>query len=113
MGTAFSHRGRAAELDSAKAPTKAPLSRRSARTLPGGGLAVEDGQTVLVFCPERRSVEPFADVIVNLHERGPPRSLLEADPAVLSAAIALAEEWRGRIAQSPPRKHYAEWKNEF
>jgi superfamily II DNA/RNA helicase len=56
---------------------------------------VEDGQTVLVFCPERRSVEPFADVIVDLHERSALRSLLEADPNVLSTAIALGEEWLG------------------
>lgn len=56
---------------------------------------VDDGQTVLVFCPERRSVEPFADVIVDLHERGALRSLLEADPNVLSTAVALGEEWLG------------------
>ena len=56
---------------------------------------VEDGQTVLIFCPERRSVEPFADVIVDLHERGALRSLLESDPAVLNTAIALGEEWLG------------------
>ena len=56
---------------------------------------VEDGQTVLIFCPERRSVEPFADVIVDLHERGALRSLLEANPTVLSTAIALGEEWLG------------------
>lgn len=56
---------------------------------------VEDGQTVLIFCPERRSVEPFADVIVDLHERCALRSLLEADPAVLDTAIALGEEWLG------------------
>lgn len=56
---------------------------------------VEDGQTVLVFCPERRSVEPFAEVIVDLHERGALRSLLEAAPNVLSTAIALGEEWLG------------------
>jgi superfamily II DNA/RNA helicase len=56
---------------------------------------VEDGQTVLIFCPERRSVEPFADVIVDLHERGTLRALLEADPAVLNTAIALGEEWLG------------------
>lgn len=56
---------------------------------------VEDGQSVLVFCPERRSVEPFADVIVDLHERGALRSLLEAGPAVLNTAIALGEEWLG------------------
>jgi hypothetical protein len=56
---------------------------------------VEDKQTVLVFCPLRKSVEPFADVIVDLHERGALRSLLEADPAVLKTAIALGEEWLG------------------
>ena len=56
---------------------------------------VEDGQTVLIFCPERRSVEPFADVIVDLHERGALRALLEADPAALNTAIALGEEWLG------------------
>lgn len=56
---------------------------------------VEDGQTVLIFCPERRSVEPFADVIVDLHERGALRSLLESDPLVLNTAIALGEEWLG------------------
>lgn len=56
---------------------------------------VEDGQSVLIFCPMRRSVEPFADVIVDLHERGALRSLLRADPAVLNTAIALGEEWLG------------------
>jgi hypothetical protein len=56
---------------------------------------VEDGQTVLIFCPERRSVEPFADLIVDLHERGALSSLLEADPTVLATAIALGEEWLG------------------
>lgn len=55
----------------------------------------DDGQTVLIFCPLRRSVEPFADVIVDLHERGALRSLLEADPVVLNTAIALGEEWLG------------------
>lgn len=56
---------------------------------------VEDKQTVLIFCPERRSVEPFADVIVDLHERGAIRSLLDADPVILNTAIALGEEWLG------------------
>lgn len=56
---------------------------------------IEDGQTVLIFCPQRRSVEPFADVIVDLHERGALRSLFEADPIVLDTAIALGEEWLG------------------
>lgn len=56
---------------------------------------VDDGQTVLIFCPERRSVEPFADLIVDLNERGALQSLLEADPSVLATAIALGEEWLG------------------
>lgn len=56
---------------------------------------VGDGQTVLIYCPERRSVEPFADVIVDLYERGALPSLLEADPEVLNTAIALGEEWLG------------------
>ncbi|MCL4470102.1 MAG: DEAD/DEAH box helicase [Gammaproteobacteria bacterium] len=56
---------------------------------------VDDGQTVLIFCPERRSVEPFADVVVDLHERGALRSLLEVAPNVLNIAIALGEEWLG------------------
>ena len=56
---------------------------------------VEDKQTVLIFCPERRSVEPYAEAIVDLHERGALQSLLEADPAVLSTAVALGEEWLG------------------
>ncbi len=60
---------------------------------------VEDGQTVLIFCPERRSVEPFADAIVDLHERGALRSLFDGDPRVLDTAVALGEEWLG--PQSP------------
>lgn len=57
---------------------------------------IEDGQTVLIFCPERRSVEPFAEVIVDLHERGALRSLLETDPAALNTAVTLGEEWLGQ-----------------
>ena len=56
---------------------------------------VSDGQTVLIYCPERRSVEPFAKVIVELHSRGALTSLLTVDPAKLQTAIALGEEWLG------------------
>ena len=55
----------------------------------------KEGQTVLIFCPERQSVDPYAKAIIDLHERGALRSLLEADFADLSAAIALGEEWLG------------------
>jgi replicative superfamily II helicase len=56
---------------------------------------VDDGQTVLIYCPERRSVEPFAKVIVDLHTRGALASLLTVDPVRLQTAIALGEEWLG------------------
>jgi superfamily II DNA/RNA helicase len=56
---------------------------------------VDEGQTVLVFCPLRRSVEPFADVIVDLHERGALQSLLTVDPNDLTTALALGQEWLG------------------
>lgn len=85
-------------------PAWIPPKRRRTKLFPGDQRELclatawrlnEDGQTVLIFCPLRRSVEPFADVIVDLHERGALRSLLEADPAVLNTAIALGEEWLG------------------
>ncbi len=60
---------------------------------------VEDGQTVLIYCPLRRSVEPFAEMIVDLHQRGLLRSLFDGDIAVLAQALALGEEWLG--AHSP------------
>ena len=54
---------------------------------------VEDGQSVLIFCPLRKSVEPFAEAIVDLHKRGALPSVLEADPEVLKTALAIGEEW--------------------
>ena len=56
---------------------------------------VDEGQTVLIYCPLRKSVEPIAEAIVDLHERGALRSLLEANAGVLDPAIALGEEWLG------------------
>ena len=56
---------------------------------------VEDGQTVLIYCPQRRSVEPFAAVIVDLHERGVLPSLLAHDPQRLNTALTLGAEWLG------------------
>jgi len=56
---------------------------------------VRDGQSVLIFCPVRAHVEPFADRIVDLHERGALASLLAEDPAVLQTALTLGEEWLG------------------
>ena len=54
---------------------------------------VEDGQSVLIFCPLRVSVEPFADAIVDLYHRGFLQSVLEADPDILNAALSVGREW--------------------
>lgn len=56
---------------------------------------VEDGQTVLIYCPERRSVEPFADAIVNIQQKGLLTSLLQVDRKKLATARTLGEEWLG------------------
>ncbi|QKD02821.1 DEAD/DEAH box helicase [Mesorhizobium loti] len=56
---------------------------------------VADGQSVLVFCPVRASVEPFATKIIDLNLRGALPSLLTADEGVLNTAMVLGEEWLG------------------
>ncbi len=56
---------------------------------------VEDGQSVLIFCPVRAHVTPFADRIVNLHRRGALRTLLDVPETELHAALGLGEEWLG------------------
>lgn len=54
-----------------------------------------DKHSVLIFCPQRRSVEPFAKAIVDLARRGSIASALEHDLAVLANAIAIGTEWLG------------------
>jgi hypothetical protein len=56
---------------------------------------IEDGQTVLIFCPERRSVEPYATAIVDLHARGALRTVFDGAPDALEAALAIGAEWLG------------------
>lgn len=57
---------------------------------------VDDGQTVLIFCPLKASVNAFAKVIVDLHGRGALRSVFDGDPGDLASAITIGEEWFGR-----------------
>lgn len=56
---------------------------------------VEDGQTVLIFCPMRASVEPFATAIVDLHVRGALVSIFDATLGTLDSALAIGAEWLG------------------
>lgn len=56
---------------------------------------VEEGQTVLVFCPMRRSVLPLAAAIIEMHKRGHIDSVLEQAPSPLTRALAVGTEWFG------------------
>lgn len=55
---------------------------------------VEEGQTVLVFCPQRNSVEPYARAIIKLHDQGLVSSVLPPD-VDLTDALAVGAEWFG------------------
>ncbi|MGO2092102.1 MAG: DEAD/DEAH box helicase [Microbacterium gubbeenense] len=57
---------------------------------------VDDGQTVLIFCPLKASVNAFAKIIVDLHGRGALQSVYHGDPGDLASAITIGEEWFGR-----------------
>jgi hypothetical protein len=56
---------------------------------------VDEGQSVLLYCPERRSVIPLAKLAVDLVRRGYLRSLLQCDPALLNEALNIGGEWLG------------------
>ncbi|SDL34216.1 Helicase conserved C-terminal domain-containing protein [Microbacterium azadirachtae] len=56
---------------------------------------VDDGQTVLVFCPLKTSVNAFAKLIVKLARQGALRSVFDGDPAVLNTALSTGQEWFG------------------
>jgi hypothetical protein len=55
---------------------------------------VDDGQTVLVFCPQRNSVEPYAREIIKLHRQGLIPSVLPPD-VDLTDALVVGAEWFG------------------
>lgn len=56
---------------------------------------VEEGQSVLIYCPLRSSVEPFATAISDLHNRGLLDSVFNDDPRVLDTALTIGQEWLG------------------
>ena len=55
----------------------------------------KDGQSVLIYCPERRSVEPYAREIVKLHTQGLLPSLIGDAEGELARALAIGAEWLG------------------
>lgn len=56
---------------------------------------VEEGQTVLVFCPMRRSVLPMAATIIEMNKRGHVDSVLEQPVSSLATALSVGAEWFG------------------
>ena len=57
---------------------------------------VEDGQTVLIFCPLKISVTAFAKDIVKLHKQGFLEPLLKGEETLLESALTIGEEWFGQ-----------------
>ncbi|RXJ77027.1 DEAD/DEAH box helicase [Arcobacter sp. F155] len=56
---------------------------------------IEDEHTVLIYCPQKKSVNSFAEIIVDLHIRGALPSLFESIPERLELAKTLGKEWLG------------------
>ena len=56
---------------------------------------LDDGQSVLIYCPERRAIKPYADAIVDLTSKGCIRSALDQDYGLLADALTIGREWLG------------------
>lgn len=56
---------------------------------------IEDGQSVLVFCPLRVSVMPFAKRIIEMTQQGLIAPVLIPPVQVLASALAVGSEWFG------------------
>ncbi|MDT4966938.1 MAG: hypothetical protein QOJ64_1675 [Acidobacteriota bacterium] len=84
---------------------KEPLGRRRTPfpsgqqelTLACAWRLIEEGQTVLIYCPLRRSVIPLAETAIDLHQRGYLASLLEHEEHVLNDAMNIGREWLGEF----------------
>lgn len=55
----------------------------------------EDNHTVLIYCPEKRSVDAFANVISDLYKRGAISSVLSVQERKIELAKMLGSEWLG------------------
>ncbi len=56
---------------------------------------IEEGQSVLVFCPLRVSVVPFAERIIQMTQQGLIVPMLTPPAEVLASALAVGVEWFG------------------
>lgn len=56
---------------------------------------IEDGQSVLMFCPLRVSVIPLAKRIIEMHKNGLIAPVLTPPAELLASALAVGTEWFG------------------
>lgn len=56
---------------------------------------VEEGQSVLIYCPLRKSVESLASKITDLAPRGLLKNVLEVNPDKLETILTIGREWFG------------------
>lgn len=64
-------------------------------TLAAAWRLIEDDHTVLIYCPQRSSVDAFASVIIDLHKRGALDSVLTVPKQRIELAKVLGCEWLG------------------
>jgi replicative superfamily II helicase len=56
---------------------------------------IDEGHSVLIFCPLKKSVEPYADRIITAHRQGFIEPLLEVNDPSIQLALSAGEEWLG------------------
>ncbi|KZN51504.1 hypothetical protein N474_23980 [Pseudoalteromonas luteoviolacea CPMOR-2] len=64
-------------------------------TLASAWKLAEDNHTVLIYCPQRNSVDGFAEAIVDLNKRGALESVLSVPESKIELADTLGSEWLG------------------
>ncbi|MBL3591828.1 MAG: hypothetical protein JMN24_18940 [gamma proteobacterium endosymbiont of Lamellibrachia anaximandri] len=57
---------------------------------------ISEGHSVLIFCPLKKSVEPYADRIITAHRQGFIKPLLEDNAPSIQLALSAGEEWLGK-----------------
>jgi len=57
---------------------------------------ISEGHSVLIFCPLKKSVEPYANRIITAHRQGFIEPLLEDNDPAIQLALSAGEEWLGK-----------------
>jgi superfamily II DNA/RNA helicase len=83
-----------ATLPKGRKTRRFPADQRELCIASAWSLAAE-GHSVMIFCPQRSSVEPFAKAIVELASRGTLTSVLAHEQSVLENALSIGAEWLG------------------